>query len=139
MSTPPCIYGRTVAATAINSEAHFFGTAQLLTSFPRAAGATHEARFSLIAAFWRPAKSLRHSELMGWLVGAVGIENTTVRNFKDLEGMQGNVKELKRNNWECKGILIGPLVAPRFSRPPRFRHGVSRSLPKSRSRLRAQI
>jgi hypothetical protein len=37
-----------------------------------------------------------------------GIENTTRRNFKDLEGMQGNAKALKRNNWECKGILIGP-------------------------------
>jgi len=48
------------------------------------------------------------------LVGAVGIENTTRRNFKDLEGMQGNAKALKRNNWECKGILIGPLMAPRF-------------------------
>ena len=42
------------------------------------------------------------------LVGAVGIENTTRRNFKDLEGMQGNAKALKRNNWECKGILNGP-------------------------------
>ena|SRR5436190_565500 len=73
------------------------------------------------------------------LVGAVGIENTTRRNFKDLEGMQGNAKALKRNNWECKGILIGPLMAPRFFRPPRFRHCVFHSLSKSRSRLRAQI
>jgi hypothetical protein len=48
------------------------------------------------------------------LVGAVGIENTTTRNFKDLEGMLGNAKALKRNNWECKGILIGPLMAPCF-------------------------
>jgi hypothetical protein len=48
------------------------------------------------------------------LVGAVGIENTAWRNFKDLEGMLGNAKELKRNNRECKGILIGPLMAPRF-------------------------
>jgi len=46
---------------------------------------------------------------------------------------------LKRNNWECKGILIGPLMAPRFFRPPRFRHCVFHSLSKSRSRLRAQI
>jgi hypothetical protein len=30
--------------------------------------------FFLIAAFCRLAKSLSHSELMGWLVGAVGIE-----------------------------------------------------------------
>ncbi len=29
------------------------------------------------------------------MVGAVGIENTTRRNFKDLEGMQGNAKALK--------------------------------------------
>jgi hypothetical protein len=58
------------------------------------------------------------------LVGAVGIENTTVRNFKDLEEMLGSAKELKRNNRECKGILIGPLMAPRFSRPSRFRHSV---------------
>ena len=35
----------------------------------------------------------------------VGVENTTRRNFKDLEGL-GNAKALKRNNWECKGILI---------------------------------
>jgi hypothetical protein len=39
---------------------------------------------------------------------AVQIENATVRNFKELEGMLGNVKALKRNNGECKGILIGP-------------------------------
>jgi len=73
------------------------------------------------------------------LVGAVGIENTTRRNFKDLEGMLGKAKALKRNNWECKGILIGPLMAPRFFRPLRFRHSVFPSLPKSLSRLRAQI
>jgi hypothetical protein len=42
----------------------------------------------------------------------VGIENTTVRNFKDLKGMLGNVKELKRNNWECKGILIDVITTP---------------------------
>ena len=28
--------------------------------------------------------------------------------------MLGSAKELKRNNRECKGILIGPLMAPRF-------------------------
>ncbi len=50
------------------------------------------------------------------MVGAVGIENTTGRNFKDLEGMLGNAKALKRNNRECKGILIGPSMAPRFLR-----------------------
>jgi hypothetical protein len=50
------------------------------------------------------------------LVGAVGIENTTERNFKELEGMLGNLRALKRNNRESKGILIGPSMAPRFSR-----------------------
>src|SRR6267142_1936945 len=50
------------------------------------------------------------------MVGAVGIENNTKRNLNDLEEMQGSTKVLKRNNRECKGILIGPLKAPRFSR-----------------------
>ncbi len=50
------------------------------------------------------------------MVGAVGIENTTGRNFKELEGMLGNAKALKRNKRACKGILTGPLKAPRFSR-----------------------
>jgi len=50
------------------------------------------------------------------LVGAVGIENNTDRNLKDLEEMLGNAKALKRNNRERKGILIGPSMAPRFSR-----------------------
>jgi hypothetical protein len=45
----------------------------------------------------------------------VGIENNTKRNFKDLEGMMGNAKALIRNNRECKGILIGPSMAPHFS------------------------
>jgi len=44
----------------------------------------------------------------------VGIENTAERNFKELEGMLGNAKALKRNNRECEGILIGPSMAPRF-------------------------
>jgi hypothetical protein len=35
----------------------------------RAKGAIHEARFFLIAAFCRLAKSLNHSEQMGWVVG----------------------------------------------------------------------
>ena len=42
------------------------------------------------------------------MVGAGGIENNADRNFKDLEEMLGSAKELKRNNRECKGILIGP-------------------------------
>ena len=49
--------------------------------------------------------------------------------------MLGNAKVLKRNNWECKGVLIGPS----FFSTTRFRHNVFRSLTKSRSRLRAQI
>ena len=48
------------------------------------------------------------------MVGAVGIENTTERNLKELEEMLGSAKELQRNNRKCKGILIGPLMAPRF-------------------------
>lgn len=48
------------------------------------------------------------------LVGAVGIENNTDRNFKDLEEMVRNAKPLKRNNEESKGILIGPSMAPHF-------------------------
>jgi hypothetical protein len=49
------------------------------------------------------------------LVGAVGIENNTEWNLKDLEEMLGNAKALKRNNGECKVILIGPSMAPHFS------------------------
>jgi len=50
------------------------------------------------------------------MVGAVGIENNNERNLKDFEEMLGNTKSLKRNNRECKGILIGPSMAPHFSR-----------------------
>jgi len=49
------------------------------------------------------------------MVGAVGIENNTERNLKDLEEMLGSSKSLKRNNGECKEILIGPSMAPHFS------------------------
>jgi hypothetical protein len=42
-------------------------------SFFRATGATHEA---LIAAFCRLDESLSHCREKGWLVGAVGIENS---------------------------------------------------------------
>jgi hypothetical protein len=51
---------------------------------------------------------------MGWLVGAVGIEINAERSFKDLGEMRGNAKSMRRNNRECEGILIGPLMAPRF-------------------------
>ena len=57
---------------------------------------------------------------MGWLVGAVRIENNTGQNFKDLEEMRGNAKVLKRNNRECKEILIGPSMAPHFFEPGQF-------------------
>jgi hypothetical protein len=50
------------------------------------------------------------------LVGVVGIENTAERSFKELEGMLGNARALKKNNRERKGILIDPSMAPRFSR-----------------------
>ena len=49
------------------------------------------------------------------LVGAVGIENNNIWNFKDLEEMPGNAKALKRNNREYKEFLIGPSMAPHFS------------------------
>ena len=93
----------------------------------------------LFAPFCPLAFLLSPDQSEGWLVGAVGIENNPEWNFKDLEEMLGSAKELKRNNRECKGILIGPLMAPRFSRPSRFRHSVFHSLSKSLSRLRAQI
>ena len=44
----------------------------------------------------------------------MGIENNTERNLKELEEMLGSAKSLKRNNRECKGILIGPSMAPVF-------------------------
>ena len=44
----------------------------------RAKGATQEAHLFLIAAFCRLAKSLSHSEQMGWLVGAVGRTRQTL-------------------------------------------------------------
>ena len=40
--------------------------------------------FFLIAAFCRLAKSLSHSQQMGWLVGAVGIDPDTLRIRGDL-------------------------------------------------------
>jgi hypothetical protein len=49
-----------------------------------------------------------------WLLGAMGIENNTGWNFKDLEEMLGSAKTLKRNNGEYKEILIGPSMDPRF-------------------------
>jgi hypothetical protein len=51
------------------------------------------------------------------LVGAVGIENNDGRDFKDLRGMQGNTKLLKRDDGERKEILIAPLKLPGFLGP----------------------
>jgi hypothetical protein len=53
---------------------------------------------------------------MGWLVGAAGIENNDVRNFKGLRGMRRSAKPLKNSMWERKGILIAPSKLPRSSR-----------------------
>src|SRR5258708_12686208 len=88
----------------------------------RAKGATQEAHLFLIAAFCRLAKSLSHSEQMGWLVGAVGIENKPGWNFKDLEGMLGSAKTLKKNQEESSRILICPSIAPHFFPPTKFLH-----------------
>ncbi len=49
------------------------------------------------------------------LVGAVGIENTAGRSFKNSVEMMGNAKTLKSHNKKNQGILIGPSMAPRFS------------------------
>jgi hypothetical protein len=61
--------------------------------------------FLLIAAFCRLAKSLSHSELMGWLVGAVGIEPTSeaweVLNIAIPFSSQRQVARLK-----CKSIVV---------------------------------
>ncbi len=57
------------------------------------------------------------------MVGAVGIENNTDWNLKDLEEMSRNAKTLKRNDRDSNGILIGPSMAPRFFLPLRFLPG----------------
>jgi hypothetical protein len=44
--------------------------------------------------------------------------------------MLGSAKKLKRNNRECKGILIGPLMAPRF---------VTTEIPSQRISLTVQV
>ena len=75
---------------------------------------------------------------MGVLVGAGGIENTTDWNCKDLEGSIGNAKAFKRNNGECKGILIGPPMAPRFFESVKFIRRVFSHTVQG-SRLRAEI
>jgi len=57
---------------------------------------------------------------MGWLVGAVGIENNDDWNLKDLREMRRNAKSLQRNGEADKGILIAPSKLPRFPRSLRF-------------------
>jgi hypothetical protein len=72
------------------------------------------------------------------MVGAVGIENNNVRNFKDLRGILGNGKSLRRNNKARKGILIAPSKLPRFSLSLRFLLSTSSSTACNKCRLRAQ-
>jgi hypothetical protein len=62
-------------------------------------------RYCCLADFASPVESKRK------LVGAVGIENTPGRNFKDLEEMPRRAKTLKGNNKEREGILNGPSIA----------------------------
>ncbi|MGB7154934.1 MAG: hypothetical protein WBD08_12110, partial [Candidatus Acidiferrales bacterium] len=82
--------------------------------YARMSGAIGATREALIAAFCRLDKSLSCCWQKGWLVGAVGIENNTGWDFRDLAGMRENSKSLKRNAGEPEGILIGPSKAPRF-------------------------
>jgi hypothetical protein len=95
---------------------------QLLPTLPRALLRRLRGKVNgRCTAKWTVVRGCLLSREVGRDSGTVETENTTRRNFKDLEGMLGNAKALKRNNRECKGILIGPLMAPRFFRPPRFR------------------
>src|SRR2546429_6065079 len=47
--------------------------------------------FFLVAAFCRRAKALSHSQQMGWLVGAVGIEPATLGSSGSLPGKEKSV------------------------------------------------
>jgi hypothetical protein len=86
------------------------------------------AAFCCLVLFASPIKCIRK------LVGAVGIENNGVRNFKDLRGMAGNTKSLKKNDEACGGILIAPSKLPHFSPALRFqRRGISADGPKLRA------
>jgi hypothetical protein len=62
-----------------------------------------------------PSKSYKPLFRKEMFVGAVGIENNGVRNFKDLRGMTRNTKSLKKNDEACRGILVAPSKLPRFS------------------------
>ena len=56
--------------------------------------------FFLIAAFCRLAKSLSHSQQIGWLVGAVGIEPTS-EAWEDCSNFKSNTEAI----WKEKGRL----------------------------------
>jgi hypothetical protein len=60
-------------------------------SVPRSFALTADVSL-LIAAFCCLAEFASPLERMRKLIGAVGIENNTERNFKDLERMLGNAK-----------------------------------------------
>ena len=60
----------------------------------------------LFASFCPLAFLISPDQSERWLVGAVGIESTTRRNFKDLEGMQGNAKALKGTIGNAKESLL---------------------------------
>jgi hypothetical protein len=65
----------------------------------------------------------------------VGIENNSGWDFKELGETMGNYRTLKRNNEERKGILIGPSMAPRFSRFGNSPLGFHQSLRVRRQRV----
>jgi hypothetical protein len=111
------------------------------TYFERAAAAQCRARASSNQYFRTQVVAIstfRNYELetcqnIGDLVGAVGIENNNVRNFKGLRGIRGNAKSLRRNNKARKGVLIAPSKLPRFSRRCDSNGvGFSLAAPKSR-------
>jgi len=54
--------------------------------------------FFLVAAFCRRAKALSHSQQMGWLVGAVGIEPATL-------GSSGSIR-VKENSVQLIGLQV---------------------------------
>ena len=66
----------------------------------------------------------------------LGVENIIDMNLKDLEGILGNTKSLKRNNKKYREILIVPSMFPRFLFPcPRFSYWEFRPHAKSCGRL----
>ena len=62
---------------------------------------------------WMPSQSIK-------LVGAVGIESTWSRNFKDLRGSTRNTKTLKSHVKACTRFLIAPSKRPRKFHSPLF-------------------